>query len=179
MEALRAFLLQAGARRYGEECVSQLEHALQCAYLAEQEGASSALIVACLLHDIGHLIDGGDEGAAQRGIDARHEERGARWLSRWFGQAITEPVRMHVAAKRYLCATEAGYFATLSPASVRSLAVQGGIFSAVQAEAFIQQPYAREAVALRCWDERAKDDATHTPELSHFEPYIQEHLVIA
>lgn len=179
MEELYALVLQAGARQYGEERVSQLEHALQCAYLAEQEGASSALIVACLLHDIGHLVDGGDEGTARRGIDAHHEVRGARFLSRWFGQAVAEPVRLHVAAKRYLCATEAGYFATLSPASVRSLAVQGGTFSAAQAEAFMQQPYAREAVALRRWDERAKDCEAHTPELSHFEPYMQAHLAIA
>lgn len=177
MEELCALLLQAGARRYGEECVSQLEHALQCAYLAEQEGASSALIIACLLHDIGHLVDGGDEGSARRGIDARHEERGATFLSRWFGQAVTEPIRLHVAAKRYLCATAAGYLATLSPASVRSLDVQGGTFSAAQAAAFMQQPYAREVVALRRWDERAKDPHADTPALSHFVPYMREHLV--
>jgi len=177
MDELCALLLQAGAHRYGEECVSQLEHALQCAYLAEQEGASSALIIACLLHDIGHLVDGGDAGTTRRGIDARHEERGATFLNRWFGQAVTEPVRLHVAAKRYLCATEATYFAMLSPASVRSLGLQGGTFSAALAKAFMQQPYAREAVALRHWDERAKEPVAYTPELSHFVPYMREHLV--
>jgi len=132
--------------------------------------------VACLLHDIGHLVDGGDEGDALRGIDARHEERGARLLRRWGGEVVSEPVRLHVAAKRYLCTTEMGYLATLSPASVRSLNVQGGPFSAAQAEAFIQQPYAPEAVALRRWDERAKDAAACTPALHHFASYVKEQL---
>jgi phosphonate degradation associated HDIG domain protein len=178
MDAILALLQQAGAHRYGQERVSQRDHALQCAYLAEQEGASAALIVACLLHDIGHLVDGGDDGDALRGIDARHEERGARLLCGWFGEAVSEPVRLHVAAKRYLCATEMGYLATLSPASVRSLNVQGGPFSATQAEAFIQQPYALEAVALRRWDERAKDAAVRPPDLHHFASYIREQLAM-
>ncbi len=176
MEEIVELLQQAEKRQYGGERVSQLAHALQCAHLAEQAGASSSLIVACLFHDIGHLVDGGDAGVARRGIDARHEVRGAHFLSGWFGEEVTLPVRLHVDAKRYLCATQPGYFDALSPVSVRSLEVQGGVLSAAQATAFIGQPYADEAVTLRRWDEQAKDPDAQTPELPHFVPYLEAHL---
>src|SRR5229473_2670347 len=107
-----------GADAYGGERVRQLEHALQCATLAESEGAEPRLITAALLHDIGHLIHDLGDSPAARGIDDRHELRGREWLARWFGEAVTEPVRLHVNAKRYLTATDPGYFATLSPGSV-------------------------------------------------------------
>jgi phosphonate degradation associated HDIG domain protein len=178
MDEIFALLRRADTRRYGEEPVNQLEHALQCAYLAEQEGAPSSLIVACLLHDIGHLVGGGDAGLALRGIDARHEECGARFLARWFGDAVTLPVRLHVDAKRYLCATEPEYAATLSPGSVRSLAVQGGQFSPAQVEVFLKRPYAQEGIALRRWDERAKVLSAETPTLQHFAPYLRQHLQV-
>jgi phosphonate degradation associated HDIG domain protein len=176
MEEIFSLLRQADTLQYGDEPVNQLQHALQCAYLAEQEGATSSLIVACLLHDIGHLVQGGDAGFARRGIDACHEERGARFLSRWFGESVTLPVRLHVDAKRYLCATEADYFASLSAGSVRSLEVQGGMFAPEQLKAFLNHPYAQEGLALRRWDERAKVPSATTPSLQHFEPYIQQHL---
>ena len=111
-----------------------------------------------------------------RGIDARHEERGARFLSQWFGESVTLPVRLHVDAKRYLCATEPGYFARLSAGSVQSLKVQGGIFSPEQAELFRNHPYAQEGLALRHWDERAKVPCAVTPSLHHFKRYMQELL---
>lgn len=177
MDEIFGLLRQADTRRYGEEPVNQLQHALQCAYLAEQEGATSSLIVACLLHDIGHLVEGGDVGLAWRGIDARHEERGARFLSRWFGESVTLPVRLHVDAKRYLCATEANYFASLSAGSVRSLDVQGGMFAPEEIEVFLNHPYAQEGIALRRWDERAKMPLAKTPPLQHFESYMQQHLL--
>ena len=94
-----------GGNDYGGERVRQLEHALQCAALAEAEGAEATLITAALLHDIGHLIHDLGDSPGARGIDDRHELRGREWLARWFGEAVTEPVRLHVNAKRYLTAT--------------------------------------------------------------------------
>lgn len=163
----------ASGRQYGGECVTQLAHALQCAAAAEREGAAAALIVAALLHDVGHLVHDLGPRPAARGIDDRHEEGGALWLRRWFGAEVSEPVRLHVAAKRYLCAVEPGYFATLSTASVRSLELQGGRFDAAGAAAFIAEPHAEEAVRLRRWDEAAKEPDLATPDLAHFRPYIE------
>jgi len=168
-----------GGNNYGDERVRQLEHALQCATLAEAEGADAPLITAALLHDIGHLIhDLGDRPAA-RGIDDRHEMLGREWLSRWFGEAVTEPVRFHVNAKRYLTATDSGYFATLSAGSVRSLELQGGPFSPELAAGFIGLPYAPEAVRLRRWDEAAKVPGKPTPDLAHFQRYLEASLSTA
>jgi len=109
-----------GHAAYVGEPVSQLEHALQAAHHAEQAGASDALVVAALLHDIGHLVHKLPEDAADHGIDTRHEQLGQAWLARSFGPAVTEPIRLHVPAKRYLCATDADYVAHLSAASVQS-----------------------------------------------------------
>jgi len=114
-----------GARDYVGESVSQREHALQTADLALRAGASDALIAAALLHDIGHLL-GPDEDPADRGMDGLHEEEGSRWLSDHFGPDVTEPIRLHVLAKRYLCSSDPSYLASLSPASIRSLDLQGG-----------------------------------------------------
>jgi phosphonate degradation associated HDIG domain protein len=162
-----------GGEDYGSERVRQLEHALQCAALAEAEGASAALIGAALLHDIGHLIHDLGDGPAARGIDDRHERLGEEWLRQWFGSDVTEPVRLHVPAKRYLTATDPGYFATLSAGSVRSLELQGGPFSATDAAAFIAVPQAEEAVRLRRWDEAAKVPGKTTPDLEHFRQYLE------
>ena len=170
-----ALLRQAGARRYGGERVSQLAHALQCASLAEQEGAATGLVAAALLHDIGHLLGEGDEGLAERGIDAGHEAVGATYLAGRFDAEVAGPVRLHVDAKRYLCQSEPDYFDTLSPASVRSLAVQGGPFDAAQAAAFIAGPHGEAAVWLRRWDEQAKDPAAVTPGLEHFRRHLDAH----
>ena len=162
-----------GGRDYGSERVRQLEHALQCAALAEAEGASAALITAALLHDIGHLIHDVGQRPGERGIDDRHEVLGEDWLRQWFSAEVTEPVRLHVAAKRYLTGTDIGYFATLSPASVRSLELQGGPFSAKEAAQFIELPQASEAVRLRRWDEAAKVPGKATPELKHFRRHLE------
>lgn len=164
-------LAERGHAMYGGEAVTQLQHALQCATLARRGGAAASLISAALLHDYGHLVvnDGeGDEGAAERGVDMLHEEIAAAHLSAWFGAAVTEPIRMHVAAKRYLCATAPAYHAGLSPASVASLKVQGGPFTEVEAQDFIATPFARDAVRLRVWDDLAKDTGARTPALQDF-----------
>ena len=165
-----------GADAYGGERVRQLEHALQCAALAESEGAEASLVTAALLHDIGHLIHDLGDSPAARGIDDRHELRGREWLARWFGEAVTEPVRLHVNAKRYLTATDSGYFATLSAGSVRSLELQGGPFSPGLAVGFIGLPFAQDAVRLRRWDEAAKVPAKPTPDLAYFRRYLEASL---
>jgi gamma-butyrobetaine dioxygenase len=153
-----------GARDYLGEPVTIGEHLLQAAALAEAAGAESPLVAAALLHDIGHL-----RGEAE----SRHGEAGARWLSRWFGEAVTEPVRLHVAAKRYLCAVDAGYFGLLSAESVRTLSLQGGPMTAAEAAAFEALPHAPDAVAVRRWDDQAKDPAATPPRFAHFAPLLQ------
>ncbi|MEO3430364.1 phosphonate degradation HD-domain oxygenase [Pelagibius sp. CAU 1746] len=170
---LLSMLDRLGAERYGGEEVTQLAHALQCATFAQRADAPDSLVAAALLHDIGHLVNPHDEGATLRGIDAAHEKIGAGYLARWFGPAVTAPVAQHVAAKRYLCHAERGYFARLSEESVRSLAVQGGPFSAEQAAEFLARPYAQDAVALRRWDELAKDPEMATPCLEDFRPVLE------
>ncbi len=157
-----------GHAAYVGEPVSQLEHALQAAYYAETAGASDALIVAALLHDIGHLVTKHAEDAADHGIDTCHEKLGQAWLARYCAPAVTEPVRLHVAAKRYLCATDAAYLEQLSPASVQSLGLQGGPFNAEEVREFEQNPWYSDAVALRRWDDLAKVPAMRVPGLDHY-----------
>lgn len=169
-------LLQRGnADLYSGERISQLEHALQCAHFAQQAGAEDALVVATLVHDLGHILHGG-EYAAARGIDDRHEQSGADFLARHFGPAVSEPVRLHVAAKRYLCATDPGYFDRLSDASVRSLALQGGPMTAQEVQDFEANPFAMEAVRLRQWDEQGKIVGLKTPDLEHYRPMVEAAL---
>lgn len=162
-----------GTRNYGNERISQTAHALQCGLLAEKAGADSALITAALLHDIGHLVNPDDRPATRRGEDGFHEVVGCDYLSRWFGPEVTEPIMWHVAAKRYLTATDAAYCDMLSEGSVRSLELQGGAFSPERAEQFIQRPYAEDAIRLRRWDEGAKVPNLETPPLEHFRPHLE------
>ena len=162
---------QQGGDRYGE-AISQRQHALQCATLAERSGAAPALVVAALLHDIGHLIDPEAETAANENNDLRHEASGARWISELFGDDVLMPIRLHVAAKRYLTGIDENYLAGLSPQSVHSLELQGGPFTEIEAERFIAAPHARDAVLLRRWDDLAKDPDAVTPDLDHFLPVL-------
>jgi phosphonate degradation associated HDIG domain protein len=157
-----------GDAAYVGEPVSQLEHALQAAYHAEQAGASDALIVAALLHDVGHLIHKLPEDAADHGIDTRHEKLGQAWLAQYCGPEVTEPVRLHVAAKRYLCATDQAYLRQLSAASRHSLQLQGGPFTPAEIAEFQRNPWYHDAVALRQWDDLAKVPALHVPPLGHY-----------
>ncbi|MPY68635.1 MAG: HD domain-containing protein [Alphaproteobacteria bacterium] len=171
------FLLETlavhGERSYGTEKVTQLEHALQSAALAEADGAADALVIAALLHDIGHLLHRFERDAIRRGFDDLHEERGAELLSRWFGPDVSEPVRLHVPAKRYLCAVEPGYWGTLSRVSVRTLELQGGPFDEHMAAAFIARPYAPDAVRLRRWDDLAKAPGRRVPVPDHYRGRMQ------
>lgn len=166
----------SGQSMYGGEAVTQLEHALQCATLAIHEGAHEPLVSASLLHDYGHLIHDLGENAAEKGVDDQHEYRALKPLRRIFDLDVTEPIRLHVEAKRYLCAMSPGYYAGLSDASKRSLALQGGPFSMQDAERFIDQPYAEDAVSLRLWDDRAKTPGTQTPRLAYFVNFLERTL---
>ena len=167
-------------RRYGHfeygERVNMREHMLQTATFAERDGASPTLIAAAVLHDYGHLVHGLPEDIADHGIDGEHEEVGARALEPYFVPAVTEPMRLHVAAKRYLCATDPDYFAALSPASVQSLAVQGGPFSEAEVVEFEQNPHFEAAVRLRRYDEMGKVPGMATPDLEHFRPFLEAGL---
>jgi len=174
--SIATLLEEKGSRRYGLASVSQLQHALQAALLAEQSGGDAALITAALLHDIGHMVHGLGEDPAADGIDDCHEELGRAYLAALFPPRVTEPVRLHVAAKRYLCGTEADYFARLSPDSVRSLALQGGPMSTEEASAFRARPHAEAAVQLRRFDEAAKEPGMQTPGVAHFLPYVRQSL---
>jgi len=168
VDRLLRLLATPDASQYGEESVSQYEHALQCALLAEQAGASGSVIAAALLHDIGHLLHDAGERPALRGIDDRHEEIGAEHLLEVFRPAVAEPVRLHVAAKRYLCASDPEYFGRLSRPSVRSLELQGGRFTPSGAAAFRAMPYADDAIRIRLWDDAAKLPGCATPPIEHY-----------
>jgi gamma-butyrobetaine dioxygenase len=169
LDDLTALFAGAGAADYLGEQVTTGSHMRQAGALAEAAGAAPALVAAALLHDVGHLTGAIDD----RHRDARHGSAGASWLSAWFGPPVTEPVRLHVAAKRYLCATSPGYAELLSPESVRTLAVQGGPMSAAEAAAFEAGPYFADAVAVRRWDEAAKDPAVSPPPFGHFEELLR------
>lgn len=157
-----------GHTQYTGEPVTQLEHALQTAALAEQDGAAPALVSASLLHDLGHMLDGVAGTPTMEGVDDLHQYRILPFLRQLFDDDVLAPIRLHVDAKRYLCATDPEYFARLSADSVRSLALQGGIFDPGQASQFIAQPYAGDAVRLRRWDDIAKKQDHATPDLMHF-----------
>jgi len=166
--AIAAIFEARGHQAYAGEAVTQLEHALQTAIQAEDEGAPPALQAAALLHDLGHLLSGLEGSPTTRGIDDRHERRALPALRGLFGEDVLAPIRWHVDAKRFLCATEAAYGDALSGDSRRSLALQGGPMSAAEQVAFLARPHAAEAVRLRRWDDRAKVAGQRTPPLGHF-----------
>ena len=169
---IEIFEAKGGAAYFGEP-VSQLEHALQAAYYAARDDAPDWLVAAALMHDIGHLLHDMPEHVADAGIDARHEDIGHAWLAQHFGPEVTAPVRMHVDAKRYLCATDDEYMSLLSPASLQSLQLQGGPFTVAEAREFEHRPFAREAVRLRRWDDLAKVPGMQVPGLEHYRVAIE------
>lgn len=196
LDPLAALLDGCGAAEYLGEEVTMAAHMLQAGALAEAAGAPPHLVAAALLHDVGHFggpgtgarpADGGEHGEngenrehgehgehAEHGAygDTRHSHTGADLLARWFGPEVTEPVRLHVAAKRYLCAVEPGYRAGLSAASEQTLRLQGGPMTGPEAAAFARLPHAADAVAVRRWDEQAKEPGAATPEFGHFLPLL-------
>ena len=169
-EIFQAFA-ERGGDAYGEN-VSQLDHALQCALLAQEDGADDALVAAALLHDYGHFFEGRGDAAERDGVDAQHEAHGARALRRWFGPEVTGPIALHVAAKRFLCAAEPDYEAALSPASILSLKLQGGRFTAAERQRFEDARFSAEAVRLRRWDDGGKVAGRPVPGLETYRPLL-------
>jgi phosphonate degradation associated HDIG domain protein len=155
MDEIDAIFLKRGHDTYGES-ISVTEHSLQAAHFAKEAAASPALIVAALLHDVGHLIDHVPRDIADWTRDAQHECLGSLWLSRRFPPEVFEPVRLHVSAKRYLLATDPAYFTQLSPASVVTLKLQGGPMTADEVAAFETEAFHEDAVRLRRWDDAGK-----------------------
>jgi len=164
---------ERGDRLYGED-VTERMHGLQCATLAERDGQPPELIAAALLHDIGHLLHDLGEDAAERGIDATHEDLGEAWLREHFPPEVTEPVRLHVAAKRYLCAVDPAYRAGLSEASERSLMLQGGPMSDEEVAAYEAGEHHEAATQLRRYDDAGKDPSIPEVDLEHFRPVLQQ-----
>lgn len=163
-----------GDSQYGGERVTQREHALQCAALAEAAQSPPEMIVAALLHDVGHLLHHLPDDAPETGVDDRHDSSAAAYLRRFFPEAVTEPVRLHVAAKRCLCSVDADYFGRLSPPSVVSLRLQGGPMTPDEVEAYQRNRFADDALQLRRWDDAAKTPERPTPPLEHFARYVRQ-----
>ncbi len=169
VDAVLALFRRRGDDRYGLEDVSQQQHALQCADLARQEDADEDLIASALLHDIGHLLSGDDlPTRLQEDLNDRHESAGARWLSSLFPRSVVDPIRMHVAAKRYLCTREPGYVDRLSSTSRKSYEDQGGGMSADALAKFESQSHFNAALKLRRWDDTAKDPEKPTASLEDY-----------
>lgn len=168
-----AIFRKHGSSAYFGEAVSMTEHALQAAYYARTAAAPPALIVAALLHDIGHLLDDVPGDIADWTVDAHHEQLGSRWLAKRFGPDVAEPVRLHVPAKRYLLATDAEYFARLSPASVITLKLQGGPMAAHEVVTFETERFYQEAVRVRQWDDQGKVAGLQTPGLGDYRALIE------
>ena len=165
-----------GTHTYDEQ-LSQMDHAIQCAELARQSGASDDLIIASLLHDIGHLLElESKSGNVNIEIDDKHESTGTRYLARSFGSGVTAPIALHVDAKRYLCAVEPTYFDTLSEGSVRSLELQGGPMTDEEARRFEGLAGFKDAVSLRRWDEQGKILDLEVAPFSAYVPMMQSLL---
>jgi phosphonate degradation associated HDIG domain protein len=171
-DEVRQMFEQGGDSQYGHERVTQIEHALQAAFLAERDGASDELITAALLHDIGHLLHHLPSDAPEQGIDDLHEELAADWLASRFPAIVLETVRLHVDSKRYLSAAEPGYWATLSEPSKLSLELQGGPMSEGECDEFGRGPFFDEAIRVRRWDDLAKIEDLETPPLEHYLRYV-------
>ena len=176
-ESILKLFRERGDSQYGREPVTQAEHALQAACFAEKAGADSALIAAALMHDIGHLLHNLDDDAPERGIDDRHEVLAADWLESRFGPEVVEPVKLHVAAKRFLCTTDPSYLGQLSPASVLSFKLQGGMMSEEELATFRGSPFYESAIRLRKWDDAAKIPEMVTPSIDYFGSHLDRVLV--
>ncbi|MGE4306742.1 MAG: HD domain-containing protein [Novosphingobium sp.] len=175
VDEIFAIIQKFGDLSYGEE-VSQMQHILQCGHLARTDGAPDALIAAALLHDIGQFLDDAGNAAGRFGVDGRHEMIGARYLAGFLPPEVTEPVRLHVEAKRYLCAVEPGYLEGLSGASSLSLSLQGGAHSEREVRAFLALPAADDAIRLRRYDDQGKRRDWKVPDLESYRALLQSQL---
>lgn len=165
---------QRGDLAYGTEAVTQRQHALQSAHLAEAEGADEGLIAAALLHDIGHILDAANlPQGTEANLDDGHEDRAYEWLLHNFGPRIADPVRLHVAAKRYLCTIDSSYEGKLSPTSYKSYLDQGGKMSDAERISFEAEPFYQESLRLRRWDDTAKDPDMVTRSLDEYQVLLE------
>ena len=162
-----------GDQEYLGEQVSMATHMLQAALFAERQNASDAEVAAALLHDVGHFANDIDAGVSEHGVDAHHEDAGAEFLARFFPPEVVEPVRQHVATKRYLCAVDPSYFDRLSPASVHTLHLQGGPMSPIEVAEFEKNPHLQACIRVRKWDEAGKDPALAHPPIEHYLPLLR------
>ncbi len=162
-----------GADSYLGEPVSMSEHMLQVAMQAEAEGADETLIAAALLHDIGHYTTEFGADSFDCGVDFRHDQAGGQVLAPYFPRPVSDCVRLHVAAKRYLCAVDPTYFGKLSQASIYTLRLQGGPMSAEEIDAFELEPHHLDAVRVRQWDEGGKLPGVRTPAFAHYLPLLE------
>jgi phosphonate degradation associated HDIG domain protein len=172
VEQILAVFESGGAAAYLGEPVTLREHMLQTASAAARDGAGDELVVAALLHDYGHLVHGGEVDSAEHGVDTEHEEVGHRFLEAYFPPAVVEPIRLHVAAKRYLCAVDPGYLDELSPASRLSLGLQGGPMAPGEVVEFERLEHFEAACKLRRYDDVAKDPGAETPPLEYYRPLL-------
>jgi phosphonate degradation associated HDIG domain protein len=175
IEEIFVLFRESGSLSYGED-VSQMAHILQCGHLARIDGASDTMIAAALLHDVGQFLNDAGNAAERKGIDARHEVTGAAYLAPWFPEAVTEPVRLHVEAKRYLCAVEPGYVEALSRASALSLRLQGGPHDVQERADFLALPTAQDAIRLRRYDDQGKRPDWAVPDLESYRPLLESLL---
>ena len=173
VEEITALFAAHGGGAYFGEAVTQVEHALQAAHFASLDGLREELVLAALLHDVGHLVVDTPADLADWHTDARHEAIGGAWLAQRFGPEVSEPVRLHVPAKRYLCATDPGYCAQLSEASVVTLKLQGGPMSPAEVTAFQHEPYYRQAVQVRLCDDRGKVRDLETAGLDDYSALVR------
>lgn len=173
IEHIENLFLSQGKKSYAGEGVTLLEHALQSGQLAISSGASDSLVVAAFLHDLGHMLNDLGETPTLKGIDDQHEVWAADYLAKYFPLSVSEPVRLHVAAKRALCAVKPDYIGKLSEDSIRSLALQGGPMTHEELECFFQSEFAEDAILVRVWDDQAKKPSATHPSLYDFLDTLQ------
>ena len=173
VDYLAEIFVRRGAESYLGEKVSMAQHMLQAAQQAELSQADPALIVATLLHDIGHYSNEIPDSALMQGMDNYHQEAGANFLANYFPPAVTEPIRQHVATKRYLCAKDPEYYSQLSAASVFTLEVQGGPMNAEEVAEFEKSPHLDDCIKVRVWDDAGKDPDKSHPDFSHYREIVQ------
>ena len=176
VEEIFAAFAVSGHMDYGEN-ISMQEHMLQAACVAEQKGEDDAVIVATLLHDYGHLVCNMPNNTFLDGVNNFHEEAGANALERWFGEDIVGAVRLHVDAKRYLCAATPDYMDKLSAASITTLEVQGGPMNEDEMAAFREKPGHKLALKVRVYDDMGKEPQMERPELEHYRAMLKRTLI--
>jgi phosphonate degradation associated HDIG domain protein len=173
VDAIAEIFARRGSVSYLGEQVTMAEHMLQAAALAEGEGAAPEQVVAALLHDLGHFTRRSGERLLAEGSDNQHEEAGARFLAPFFPAAVVEPIRWHVAAKRYLVATDSDYAARLTDASLYTLELQGGPMTEAEVVGFKTLPHLEACLRVRRWDDAAKVPGCPVPGFEHYRALLE------